>query len=153
MIITFFGHSDYTYNINDEITLIRLFEKIIQNKQVDFYFGGYGRFDDFALNCAIKYKEKHCNCKLIFITPYINDWLNQRRDYLNKKYDSIIYPELETVPPKFAILKRNEWMVNKADYVFAYVNCHFGGAYKALVYAHRRKKPYTNLYDGFYEIY
>ena len=58
MIITFFGHSNHSYNKDDEILLLELFEKIIQNNQVDFYFGGYGNFDNFALTCAKKYKEK-----------------------------------------------------------------------------------------------
>ena len=153
MIITFFGHSNYIYNVDDEITLMELFENIIQNKKVNFYFGGYGNFDNFALKCAKKYKEKHNNCQLIFITPYINSWLDNRKDYINKNFDGIIYPEIETVPLKFAISKRNEWMIDKADYLFAYVNCHFGGAYKALLYANRNKKPYTNLYSDNYELY
>ena len=67
--------------------------------------------------------------------------------------DDILYPELEQTPLKFAISKRNEWMVKQADYVFAYVNTHYGGAYNALLYTAKHNKPYMNLYSGNYELY
>lgn len=71
----------------------------------------------------------------------MNKWLDERKDYIEKEYDEILYPELEQTPLKFAISKRNEWMVKHADYVFAYVNTHYGGAYNAL-------KPYNKLIIG-----
>ena len=153
MIITFCGHSNYIDNRKDEEKLLDFLEKVAQDKEVDFYLGGYGNFDAFALSCAKKYKERHSNAKLVFVTPYIDEWLNQRKDIINKTYDSIIYPELESVPKKFAVLKRNEWMVNQSDYIFAYVKTHYGGAYKSLLYAHKHKKAYKNLYEGEYDLY
>lgn len=153
MRITFFGHSNYSINLNDEINLLNLIEKLAKGQQVDFYFGGYGNFDAFALKCAKSYKLKHENTKLIFVTPYLDKWLRQRKDIINRTYDTIIYPELEKVPPKFTILKRNEWMVDNADYIFFYVRTHYGGAYKTLLYANKHKRPYTNLYTDKYELY
>ncbi len=44
-------------------------------------------------------------------------------------------------------------MIDQADYVFSYVSTHFGGAYRTLLYALKRKKPFTNLYQGDYELY
>ena len=103
MIITFCGHSNYSGNLEDEKRLINLLEVVICGNRVDFYFGGYGGFDNFALKCAI--------------------------------------------------IKRNEWMVDQADYLFSYVKTHYGGAYKTLLYAHKHNKRYTNLYQGNYELY
>ncbi len=153
MVIAFFGHSNYITRVEDKERLINLFEEIIQNNQVDFYLGGYGGFDNFVLECTKKYKERHKNTNIVFVTPYLDKWLNKRKDIIQQEYDFILYPELEYVPQKFAILKRNEWMVNQANYVFAYVETHFGGAYRALLYAHKQKKPYINLYQGSYELY
>ena len=147
MVITFCGHSNFSSNFGDEERLLNLIEAVAQNMQVDFYLGGYGAFDAFALKCSKKYKELHPNAKLIFVTPYLDNWLNHRKDVLEKTYDMILFPEIEHVPKKFAILKRNEWMVNQADYVFSYVKNHFGGAYRTLLYAHKHKKAYTNLYQ------
>ena len=153
MIITFCGHSNYSGNLEDEKRLINLLEVVICGNRVDFYFGGYGGFDNFALKCAIKYKQYHKNANLIFITPYLGKWLNERKFIIEEQYDQIIYPEIEHVPLKFAIIKRNEWMVDQADYLFSYVKTHYGGAYKTLLYAHKHNKRYTNLYQGNYELY
>jgi uncharacterized phage-like protein YoqJ len=153
MIITFFGHANYSSNAEDELRLFQLLEEIIQEKQVNFYLGGYGKFDYFALQCAKKYKNLHSNTTLTFITPYLGKWLNERKDLLQSTYDTMIYPEIEHTPQKFAILKRNEWMVNQADYIIFYVNQHYGGAYKTMLYAHKNKKTFINLYKGNYDLY
>ncbi len=108
MIITFCGHSTYLSNFEDEEQLLKLLEIVACGNQVDFYLGGYGNFNNFALNCAIKYKQQCNNAKIFFITPYLDEWLNKRKNILKEKYDEIIYPELEHVPKKFAIIKRNE---------------------------------------------
>ncbi|MBO7297742.1 MAG: DUF1273 domain-containing protein [Clostridia bacterium] len=153
MVITFCGHSNYTGNSADEKRLLKLIEEVAQGKRVEFYLGGYGGFDSFALKCAKKYQENHSEANIIFITPYLDSWLNTRKSILEKTYDTILYPELENVPKKFTILKRNEWMVSQADYIFCYVRTHYGGAYKTLLYADKHKKPYINLYQGDYELY
>ena len=153
MIITFFGHSSYLGCLEDEERLLAHLERIANKEQVDFYLGGYGKFDCFAYKCAKKYKQKHFNARLVFITPYLDNWLNKRKEELEEAYDFIVYPEIENVPKKFAILKRNEWMVNKSDFIFAYVRTHYGGAYKILLYAKKRKKAFINLYSGTYELY
>ena len=153
MVITFCGHSDYIGNLTDEEFLLNLLEEIIQGNEVDFYLGGYDGFDNFVLKCTKKYKQKHLNAKLIFITPYLHKLTSQSDNIIEKSYDMIIYPELERIPQKLAIIKRNEWMIKQADYVFAYVRRHYGGAYRTLLYAHKQKKPYINLYKGKYELY
>jgi len=153
MVITFCGHADYLSNLEDEKTLLNLLEEVINGEPVDFYLGGYGGFDAFALNCAKRYKERHNNSKLIFITPYLDKRLEGRKNILFNIYDDIIYPELEYIPRKLAIIKRNEWMITKADYVFCYVRTHYGGAYKAMLYADKLKKKYINIYKGDYSLY
>ena len=145
MVITFCGHSHFSAKENDEKQVLNLLEEISKGRQVHFYLGGYGGFDSFAKDCAKKFKATHPNARIIFVSPYINKWLDDRKEYFQKEYDEIIYPELENVPLKFAISKRNEWMINHADYVIAYVKTHYGGAYSALLFAQKHKKPYTNL--------
>lgn len=54
-------------------------------------------------------------------------------------FDKIIYPEIENVPKRFAILKRNEYMVNESNFLIAYVR-YPGGALKILEYAEKRRK-------------
>ena len=69
----------------------------------------------------------------------IKNWMELRI------YVSFIYPPLEKVPLKFAINKRNEWMIDQSDFVIAYVEHSFGGAYQSLKYAYRKGKRIVNL--------
>ena len=57
-------------------------------------------------------KISHPNAKIIFVTPYLNKWLDERKDYTEKEYDEILYPELEQTPLKFAILSIKEFVSN-----------------------------------------
>lgn len=82
--------------------------------------------------------------ELIFITPYI-DKNYSKLEFAKYHYDDVIFPPLENVPRKFAILKQNEWMVDEADLVIAYVMYSWGGAAKTLEYAKRKNKTIINL--------
>ena len=152
MIVTFFGHANFheTAEYREELlSIIRMHE----DKPVDFYLGGYGNFDSFAFRCCKEYQKENPNARLIYITPYLGATLDNNREYLEDNYDEILYPPLEEVPLKFAISKRNEWMVEQADTIIAYVDCHYGGAYKALLHAKRKRKLYVNIYKGKYQLY
>ena len=143
MIITFFGHSDFCANVDIEKKIISIIEEYTQNKSVDFFLGGYGNFDYFAFSCAKKYKEKTNNAKLIFVTPYME------KNYLKQKgngFDEIIFPDFELVPHKLRIIKRNEYMVDKADLIISYcTDKKIGGTLKTLEYAKRKSKKIVNL--------
>lgn len=70
------------------------------------------------------------------------------RDFPADRYDDSVYPPLEKVPKKFAISRRNEWMVDRSDVVVSYVRHGWGGAVAALRYAERKKKRIVALADG-----
>ncbi len=131
MIIVFLGHSDFRESIFYENRILNILETITDIEDVSLYFGGYGAFDCFSLKCAKKYKEKCCRVKLSFITPYIYEGYS-KLDYAKAVYDEIIYPPIEQVLLKFAIAKRNEWMMRSADLVIAYVTRSWGGRQKRL---------------------
>lgn len=110
------------------------------------YLGGYGDFDGFAYDCCKKYKATHPKVSLLFITPYMSmEYQKNNLDYLQARYDDIIYPEIEDKASKFAISYRNKWMVEKADYIVAYVDHDWGGAYTTYKYAIRKEKFIFNL--------
>ena len=51
-----------------------------------------------------------------------------------------MYPALEHIPRRYAITHRNRYMVDKADFVVAYVTHGWGGAAETLEYANKKKK-------------
>ena len=145
MIITFCGHSNCLFNDEEKEKLKQLLIKEIRkNPTCKFYLGGYGDFDSLCLRTLQELKTVFPNIELLFITPYL-DSNYSKLELAKYYYDDVIFPPLESVPRKFAILKRNEWMVEEADLVIAYVKYSWGGAAKTLEYAKRKKKRIINL--------
>ena len=145
MIITFCGHSNclFSDDVKQQLKNI-LVGDIIKNPTCKFYLGGYGDFDVLCLRTLKDFKADFPEIELIFITPYL-DKNYSKLELAKYYYDDVIFPPIESVPRKFAILKRNEWMVKQADLVIAYVKYSWGGAAKALEYAKRKKKRIINF--------
>ena len=134
MRVTFCGHRE----INDRESVKQWLNcvclDLIEQGAREFYLGGYGEFD---LLCAVTLREmqkRYPHIRLILVLPYLNSHI------LTAGYDETLYPPLETVPKKFAISRRNEWMVQECDLVIAYVTYGWGGAAKTLEYAKKKKK-------------
>ena len=145
MIITFCGQSNYLFSDEEKEKLKQLLIKEIRkNPTCKFYLGGYGDFDSLCLRTLRELKKEFQSIELIFITPYI-DKNYSKLEFAKYHYDDVIFPPIESVPRKFAILKRNEWMVDSTDLVIAHVKYSWGGAAKTLEYARKRKKQINNL--------
>ena len=141
MIISFCGHSDFCKTAEYEKKMFTFFDTLIGDQPVEFYLGGYGNFDFFAYDCGNRYQKAHPNLKLVFVTPY----LDLPKGFSECQYDEILYPPLEQVPKKFAIIHRNRFMMEQADVVIAYIEHTWGGAYQSYQYAKRKGKTIFNL--------
>ena len=151
MIVAFCGHSKFRKTEECERKVLQLLESNIADASAEIYLGGYGNFDTFAYDCCKKYKESHPKVSLVFITPYITD--EYQKNYLSfqkTKYDHIIYPEIENKPLRFAILYRNEWMVEKADLIICGIDHDWGGAFKMYSYAKKKRKRILNVIENEY---
>ncbi|MBE6589277.1 MAG: hypothetical protein E7643_03785 [Ruminococcaceae bacterium] len=146
MIISFCGHSKFHKTEEYEKKILSFLEEKVGNNSADMYLGGYGDFDEFAYQCCKKYQEKHPLVSLVFVTPYLSvEYQRNHLEHQKERYDSILYPELESKPPRFAIIYRNRYMVDHADFVVAFVAHNWGGAYTTYKYAKRKNKPIYNL--------
>lgn len=146
MIISFCGHSDYIAKKDDIQTLLNYLNTIIGNSSVVFMLGEYGNFDRFAYHCCALYKENHANASLLYVTPYLESKTLQSLSS-EQRFDDIVYPSLEKIPKRYAILHRNRYMVEQADIIIVYITHTFGGAYKTYQYAMKLKKRIFNLAD------
>ena len=140
MTITFCGHSTFNKTDEYEHELLEILENTVGDAPAEFFLGGYGNFDSFAYSCCKKYKGKHPKASLVFVTPYLR--IDPTYAAL---YDSVVYPDIEDKPLKFAITYRNKYMVEKSDIVIAFIDHEWGGAYKTYVYAKRKGKRVINL--------
>ena len=145
MIITFCGHSNCLFSDEEKEKLKQLLIKEIRKiPTCKFYLGGYGDFDSLCFRTLRELKKDFPEIELLFITPYL-DKNYSKLELAKSYYDDVIFPPIESVPRKFAILKRNKWMVDSADLVIAYVKYSWGGAAKTLEYAKRKKVPIINI--------
>ena len=150
MIIAFAGHSVISScNKIKEMVKEQLQKNIIENDFVTFYIGGYGDFDDICACACRELRREYDDIEVVYVTPYIS--LSEQAKIKEMQRwglcDTSIYPPIENVPLRFAISKRNEWMMSNSDLIIAYVNRSYGGAYKALQVAKRKNKKIINVYD------
>ena len=134
MIVTFCGHAQLPQNSGVEKWLYAVTEKLIEQGAASFYLGGYGDFDILAASVLKSQKRQHPQIQRILVLAY----LGTRQDVSD--YDGTLYPPLEAVPRRFAIPRRNRWMVDAADVVVACVLHDWGGAAATLRYARQKGK-------------
>lgn len=142
MKVTFCGHKEMSEREAVEQWLNAACSDLISQGADEFYLGGYGGFDHLCAAVLRQLKKDHPHIRLILVLPYLNSSMP------TDGYDETIYPSLESIPKRFAILRRNEWMIRESDTVVAYVTHSWGGAAKTLEYACRRKKQiilYCNI--------
>ena len=131
MIVTFCGHRDAFDETRVGAELADIVATLVAQGADTFYLGGYGRFDTLAALAVRRVQTGGAGLRSVVVLPYPD----RRVDA--SLYNESIYPALEGVPRRLAILKRNEWMVEQADIVVAHVTRGWGGAAQMLDYAIR----------------
>lgn len=142
MICTFFGHKDTPFDIKDKLknTLVSLIEK--QGAKV-FYVGNQGNFDIIVRHILEELKNEYSHIDYTVVLAYMPT-VKKDNDFLD--YNKTIYPDiLHNTPRKFAISKRNKWMIDKSNFVITYVKCNTGGAAKFESLAKKMNKMVINI--------
>ncbi|MBQ7324234.1 MAG: hypothetical protein IJW98_00670 [Clostridia bacterium] len=140
MVVTFFGHSDAPSSVETKLTTILI--DLIENKgATTFYVGNNGNFDRIVQNTLRTLKSQYSQIDALVVLAYLPGKYTHAETPLDT-----IYPEgLENVPKRFAICKRNEWMIKQCDLVITFVNRDFGGAAQYTKNAEKRGKTILNL--------
>ena len=141
MTVTFCGHSDVADAAAVQVWLDETITQLCHRGARRFLLGGYGHFDRMAAAAVWQAKTSFPEISSVLVLPYIN----KKADMTF--YDYSLYPSLESVPKRYAILKRNQSMVDEADIVVAYVLHDWGGAVKTLDYAMRKGKTVIRFGD------
>ena len=138
MTVTFFGHKDAPASIVPllEETIRNLIEK--QNADT-FYVGNHGNFDFYVARLLKKVKEEFSHIRYAIVLAYMPQKTDSTYSYIDYA-DTVLPEDVATGIPKFAICRRNDWMLRKSDAVVAYVTHSFGGAAQYRQKAIRQKK-------------
>ncbi len=141
---TFFGHRDTPETIKPKLreTLIEL----IEEKGIDtFYVGDKGAFDLMARSVLRELSDLYPQIRYSVVLAYLP---HKRDEFDRRDFSDTIFPEgIETVPKRFAISWRNDWMLKRADYVVCYVNRSWGGAAQFVEKAIKQGRVVINLAD------
>ncbi|MBQ3527846.1 MAG: hypothetical protein IJA52_04790 [Clostridia bacterium] len=120
----FFGHRTVTQNIRDE--LFSQISYLIESCGVDtFWVGHQGSFDETVISVLESIKKVYTCISCTIVIANLRD-LNKKCVY---ELDTIFPEELEGSIPRFAIDKRNRWMIERSDFAITYV-MRDGGAQK-----------------------
>ena len=140
-ICCFAGHSKIYHTDDIYDNLINLIEKLITKENVsEFWVGNYGSFDSLSGKAVRTLKEKYPDIQLNLVIPYLTSSINEYREQYYRNYDHIVVPDLpEKTPKRYQILKCNEYMVNNSDFIICYVQNSYGGAFKTMEYAQKKK--------------
>ena len=134
---TFFGHREY-YSLDEQV-LIDAIEDLIRKGVDTFYVGNQGQFDSAVYACLKQLRNKHTHIRICVVLAYLSAEKSEYDDMVDT-----MYPEIEG-HPKFAIERRNRWMIDHSDYLLCYINHTWGGAYKFAKLAQRHGKTVINI--------
>lgn len=143
MTCTFFGHKDT--NLQKILNPLRkALIDLIENHGVDnFYIGNQGHFDYAALLVLEELKELYPHINYAVALAYVP---KEKSDHENLDYSKAFVPDgVENGPLKFAIDRRNRWLIKNSDYVVTYVRSIIGGAAKYKKIAEKKGKTIINL--------
>ena len=135
----FIGHGDAPYSLKNKIK--NEIVELIKTKNASIFLnGGMGNFDIMCAECVKELQQDFPHIKSIIVLPYLNF-----SGYNINLFDENIYPDLETIPPRAAIVKRNEWMVKHSGFALCYVTKSVGGAVKTFKLAEKNSLFMVNL--------
>ena len=141
-VCTFFGHS--TCCGLDREKLRRMIETLIHQGVDTFYVGNQGEFDACVRSTLKLLKITYPHIRYAVVFAYLP---TAKEDYAD--HSDTMYPEgIENGHPKFAIVRRNRWMLERADHVICYVQRPWGGAYQFSQLASKKGKRVINLCDA-----
>ncbi len=140
MVCTFFGHRDAQPCIREKLK--EEIYKLVEIGVDSFLIGNNGNFDFIVQNLLSEI------CKE---TPFIDykivlSKLNEQ--VLSKNQEKTVFPlGFETFSPRFAISKRNEWLIKNSSFAIVYAKNKFSNSHKLLLKSLKSGLTVINIAD------
>ena len=143
-VCTFFGHRDCPAYIKPKLRAV-VVELIVRYGVDRFYGGRQGAFDAMTRSVLRELAEVYPHISYTVVL----ERLPGPMDKAVWDFSDTIFPEgLEAVPSRFAISRRNEWMLKQSDFVVTYITHNWGGAVQYAEKAQRQGKSVLNLAEN-----
>ena len=136
----FIGHSDCPESVKEKLLLE--IENLIVNEKVNiFYVGTQGAFDRLVYQALCELEKKY-EIEIKVVLAY----LNRESELTYYNTEKTVFPDcLTKTPPRFAISKRNDYMLQNSDYLICFLNHQFSNTYEFVLKAVKKNKKIINL--------
>lgn len=111
-----------------------------------FYVGNQGGFDRMLYGCLKQLRNVYPHVRVSVVLAYLPAKKGDAGDS-----DDTMYPEIEGYP-RFAIARRNRWMIERSEHCVCYIRHTWGGAYTYARLAKRKGLDVINLGDSSIEL-
>ena len=140
MTVALWGHRDASPEVESEVRRV-LVDLIEHDGACLFYVGNEGNFDRIAQRVLSRLSKEYIHIRCYIVLAYL-----PKNQFLESFSLKTIYPEgLECVPQRFAICKRNEWILSRADTLVMHVPFSVGNSYRLKLKAERKGKKVINI--------
>lgn len=131
---TFFGHRDAPPEIQPAINAA--INEMIHNHSVRrFYVGNEGYFDAMVQRALLRAQSEFPQLQCLIVLARIPD-----RAHPSLPLDTVFPEGFESFPPRFAISRRNRWILDHSDCAITYIRHSWGGAAGFAELARRQQK-------------
>lgn len=121
---TFFGNRDCMQSVYPALKSI--VTDLIRNKDVRiFYVGTQGIFDNIVQRVLSEVSKEYADLNCYVVLAYIPQ--KKQKNLFYHDLPTLLPEGIEKVLPRFAIPWRNQWMIQRADYVVAYTQVNPNG--------------------------
>ncbi len=136
----FFGHRDAPEEIEERLWPVLV--DLVEKKSIHSYIvGNQGNFNRLVLKALKRLKQTYPAIDYCVVLAYM-----PQESLSNGEEENTLCPYIfEKTPPRYAIVKRNRWLVARANYVVTYVTHSGGGAAQFAALAKRQGKTVINL--------
>ena len=139
----FFGHKDADSSISSRVKEAII--KLIREQDVDeFFVGNNGKFDYIVYSALKEIKAEFPDITYSVVLAYLPGEKQEYENYYTDE-ESFLPDGIEIGSVRFAIDRKNKWMVEQADYVITHVTHSWGGAAKFKELAEKKGKTVINI--------
>ena len=135
----FFGHRHCPETVKEK--LYKTIEALILQGVENFLVGNQGEFDRIVYGCLRKLRKTYPHICVSVVLAYMPAGRGNGEELV----DTMFPEEIEKGPLRFAIDRRNRYLINKADWVVCYVSVPWGGAHKFSLLAKKHGKKVINI--------
>ena len=138
---TFIGHKDCPQEIKEK--LCETVEDLIVNSDVRrFYVGTHGSFDRLVYKVLCDFESKY-EIEIIVVLSY----LYHKKDVYYDLSKTVFPEEVDKADKKYAIIRRNEFMIKRSQVLVCYVNNMVSNSYKYMTQALKKGLRVINISD------